>query len=297
MKTGDNQPVKDFVLALGGGGGRGLAHLGVLETLEEHDLRPAAIIGTSIGALFGTMYALYPNIEQVISKVKEVLTSDAFSELQLPHVEDAETADHTWLGKITASARESVLYARAATGVALTDTRALHDIVAYLCNGKDFTDLSLPVYVTGVHFPSGEIEIFSKGELIASIVASMAVPGVFEPVDINTQLFVDGGLACELPAREARMIAKPGQIVVAVDVGARPDPARQPGTVIGMLDWAIRIKSLYLRQYKAEFADLLIDPVPGFRQWNDFTNADQEIERGRQVALENIPQLMGLLQD
>lgn len=286
---------KNFILALGAGGGRGLAHLGVLKALEEHDLRPDAIIGTSIGALFGGMYALNNNIEFVIDRVKEVHSSEAFTHLGLPHLNEAETADHTWLGKITAAARESVLYTRAATDPFLTDSVALLDIVNTLCDGKAFADMKIGLHVTVVHFPSGEIEIFSRGDLVKIIAASMAVPGVFEPIDIGGRLFVDGGVACELPAKEAKMIAKPNQIVVAVDVGARPHPNKKPGTVIGMLDWSVRIKAYYLRQYKAQYADLIIDPMPGFRQWNDFSHPDEEIERGRQAALEQMPDLIGLL--
>ena len=229
---------KEFILALGGGGGRGLSHLGVLQALDENNIKPAAIVGTSIGSLFGAMYALCRDAEIVIKRVKEVLTSESFEHLKLPYLRDAETEDHTWLGKLTASARQSVLYTRAATGAALTDTRAIFDIVNHLCERNGFNELHIPMYITAVHFPSGEIEIFSGGDMTKCLVASMAVPGVFEPVDIAGQLFVDGGLACELPAKEASMIAKPGQIVVAVDVGSRPDPASRPGTVIGMLDWA-----------------------------------------------------------
>jgi len=169
------------------------------------------------------------------------------------------------------------------------------DIVTHLCANQGFNTLRIPMYVTAVHFPSGELEIFSRGDMTRCLVASMAVPGVFEPVDIGGKLYVDGGLACELPAKEAKMIAEPGQIVVAVDVGARPNPVSMPGTVIGMLDWSVRIKSFYLRQYKAEYADVLIEPVPGYRQWSDFSHPDQEIERGRQVAFEKLPELVRLL--
>ncbi|MCG6938116.1 MAG: patatin-like phospholipase family protein [Gammaproteobacteria bacterium] len=290
-----NRNNKEFILALGGGGGRGLAHLGVIQALEEHDLKPTAIVGTSIGALFGGMYALTGSIEIVIERVRVVLTSEAFSHLELPHLTEAETTDHTWLGKLTAAARESVLYTRAATGSFLTDSAALLDIINNLCDGKGFADLKIGLHITSVRFPSGETEIFSRGDLTKVIAASMAIPGVFEPININEQFFVDGGLACELPAKEAKMIAKPEQLVVAVDVGARPNPNKKPDTVIGMLDWAIRIKAYYLRQYKAQYADLIIDPMPGFRQWNDFSHPDQEIERGRQSAMEQIPNLIEML--
>ncbi len=294
-QAGVPRKTKEFILALGGGGGRGLAHLGVLQALEEHELKPAAIVGTSIGALFGGMYALCNSIETVVSRVREVLNSKSFTHLRLPYLRDAETSDHTWLGKLTASARESVLYTRAASGPFLTDSEALMDIVNHLCDGKGFADLILPLHITGVHFPSGEIEIFSKGDLKKIIAASMAVPGVFEPIEIDGEQYVDGGVACDLPAKEAKMVAKPGQLIVAVDVGARPDPNKKPETVIGMLDWAIRIKAYYLRQYKAQYADLIIDPMPGFRQWNDFSHPDQEIERGHQTALEEMPKLVEML--
>lgn len=283
---------KGFVLALGGGGGRGLAHLGVLEALEEHGLKPEAIVGTSIGALFGAMYALEPDIKRMRSRIQALLHSDAFSQLELPDLTEAETADHTWLGKLTAAARQSVLYARVAKGTALIDTGTLLNLVQTLCDAKGFSDIRIPLFVTAVHFPSGEIEIFSKGDLSRAITASMAIPGVFGPVEVNGQHFVDGGLACELPAKEAKMVAKPGQPIVAINVGGRPNPNLRPSTVIAMLDWAIRIKSLYLRQYKAQFADLLIEPVTGFRQWADFSHPDQEIERGRQAALAKIPELI-----
>lgn len=292
-----NQYNKEFILALGGGGGRGLAHLGVLKALEEHQLKPAAIVGTSIGALFGSMYALYNDIDSVISRVTQILTSDAFKHLKIPHLVDADTADHTWLGKITAAARQSVLYAHAATGTSLTDTTALKDIVEHLCESKTFADLHFPVFMTSVRFPSGEIEIFSSGNLTQALIASMAIPGVFEPVNIDGQDFVDGGVACELPAREAQIMANPQQLVVAVDVGTRPNPELKPATVIGMLDWSVHIKSMYLRQYKADCADILIEPMPGFRQWSDFTHADQEIERGREVALQKIPDLIELMKN
>ncbi len=292
---GRRRGAKGFVLALGGGGGRGLAHLGVLDALEEHELKPSAIIGTSIGALFAAMYALDPDVQHLRERVKRFLVSDAFGHLKLPRLAQAETVDHTWLGKLTAAARQWVLYARATRGVALTHSNALIDIVRTLCAGSTFDDSQIRLYVTAVHFPSGEIQIFSRGDLVRAVAASMAVPGVFEPIEVDGQSFVDGGVASELPSKEGRMIAKPGHAVLAVDVGARPRPDARPTDVIGMLDWAIRIKSLYLRQYKAEYADVLVQPVPGFRRWSDFSHPDHEIELGRQATLEKMPELLRLI--
>jgi NTE family protein len=291
-------PVKEqhgFVLALGGGGGRGLAHLGVLEVLEEHGLKPDAIVGTSIGALFGSMYALEPDAKKLQARVVSFLDSDDFGQLKLPELGDVSDKNNSWLARLGAAARQSVWFTRAATGIAVADVNYLIEMANALCAGRSFADIKIPLYLTAVTFPCGECHIFSKGDLAKSIAASMAIPGVFNPLEMNGERYVDGGLASELPAKEARMIAKSEQFVVAVNVGARPSEDDEPTNVIGMLDWSTRIKALYLRQYKKGFADVLVEPLVGFTQWNDFSNPEQEIERGRQAALEQMPKLIDLL--
>lgn len=284
-----------FILALGGGGGRGLAHLGVLEVLDEHNLRPSAIVGTSIGALFGAMYAHRPDARLVRERVSKFLDSEAFGQLNIPVLEGVEMEDSSWLSRLTAAARQSILYTRAASDIAVGNVNTLVEMVEELSEARKFSELKIPLYVTSVQFPTGDCHLISKGDLGKAIAASMAVPGVFDPVEIDGSRFVDGGLASELPAKEGQMVATMGQVVVAVNVGARPHPGKEPTHVIGMIDWATQIKSLYLRQYKKEFADVLIEPLVGFTQWHDFSNPDQEIERGRDAALEKMPELLKLL--
>jgi len=287
----------DFILALGGGGGRGLAHLGVLEVLEEHKLTPSAIVGSSIGALFGAMYAINPDAKKLRSDVEEFLESDAFAELKVPILDDTdiEVSDESWLSWLANAARQSILYTRAATDIAIADVNVLIHMSDQLCSGKSFSETKIPLYITSVEFPTGDCHLFSKGEIGRAVAASMSVPGVFDPVEIDGGRYVDGGLASELPAREAKMIARMGQPVVAVNVGARPHPGKEPTHVIGMIDWATRVKALYLRQYEKGYADVLVEPLVGFTQWHDFSNPDQEINRGRDAALEKMPELLKLI--
>ncbi len=286
---------KGFILALGGGGGRGLAHLGVLDVLEEHKLKPDAIVGSSIGALFGAMYAIEPDAKAVIERAKDILASQPFSKLDLPSLEEAETQDQSWLSKLSAAARQSVLYTRAATDQSVADTEALIDIAITFCGGESFRDAKIPLYVTAVHFPSGDCRLFSHDtdvRLPCAVAASMAVPGVFDPVKVGGEKYVDGGVASELPSKEAQMVANADQLVLAVNVGARPRRDVEPTNVYGMLDWTAQIKSLYLRKYDREFSDVLIEPLVGFTQWHDFSNIEQEIDKGRQAALEKMPELI-----
>jgi len=284
-----------FVLALGGGGGRGLAHLGVIDVLEEHNLRPDAIVGSSIGALFGAMYAINPDAKSVIRHAGEILASDIFANLDLPVLDEADMQDQGWLSRISSAAKQTLLYTKAATGRSIADTDALVDIAFAFCGGESFQDAKIPLYITAVQFPNGECHLFSDKsdvKLPCAIAASMAIPGVFDPVSIGDKKFVDGGVASDLPAREAQMVASSDQLVLAVNVGSRPSEDAEPTNVYGMLDWATQIKSLYLRKYNKTFSDVLIEPLVGFTQWHDFSNPEQEIEKGRQAAMEKMPELI-----
>jgi len=284
-----------FVLALGGGGGRGLAHLGVLAELEAHGLRPSAIVGSSIGALFGAVYALEPDADRAIDKVLSFLDSPMFADLDLPTIAAADVSDQSWLSRLTAAARQSILFTRAATEIAIADSAQLERVARIFCEERSFDDLVIPLYITAAEFPGGETHLFSaesQVNLHHAIAASMAIPGVFSPVTIRESRYVDGGVGSELPVDEARRVAGKGRRVVAVNVGARPDPEYLPGNVISMLDWANRVKALQLRQHEKRQADIVIEPLVGYRQWHDFSGPVEEIERGRVAAREVMPQLL-----
>ncbi|RMH59854.1 MAG: patatin-like phospholipase family protein [Zetaproteobacteria bacterium] len=291
------RPKPGFVLALGGGGGRGLAHIGVFEVLERYALRPDLIVGTSIGALFGAMYALRPEAAWMRREVLTFLASDRFSRLDLPVIKGAEP-DESWLSRFVTIAKQTVMYTRAATDVALADVEALYDVARLFTRNADFAALRIPLHLTAVEFPGGECRVFSRKDgvpLDLAIAASMAIPGVFEPVPVAGSHYVDGGLASEIPAREARMLAEGGQLVVAVNVGARPRAGEPPSNVYGMLDWASQIKSLYLRRYEKQYADVLIEPLVAYTQWHDFSHPEQEIAKGAQATEQVLPQLLAAL--
>ncbi|MDQ6952760.1 MAG: patatin-like phospholipase family protein [Mariprofundaceae bacterium] len=289
------QHKQGFVLALGGGGSRGMAHLGVLEVLDAEGLRPDAIVGTSIGALFGAMYALHTDVQVVEEKISHFMASDAFRNLALPNMEHLSEDDISWLSRMEIAARQTVMMTRAVMDIALSDSEDLLKNVNMLLSDASFDDLSLPLYVTAVSFPLGECHVFSKGDLCRSVAASMAIPGVFKPIELAGQRYVDGGVASELPAKEARMVCGSEQCVVAVNVGSRPSKSDEPKNVMGMLDWSAGIKGLYLRQYKKDFADVLVEPLVGFTSWDDFSHVEQEIECGRRAMLEQLPHLKTLL--
>lgn len=289
-------PLDGFVLALGGGGGRGLAHLGVLRALEESGLRPSAIVGTSIGALLGAVYALEPDVDSMQARVEAFGKSSQFSQLKLPAFCGANNGHRGWLERLTAAAQQSLLIARAWSNIAVEDAERVINVARTLCGDKGFGDLQIPFYATAVHYPSGECRLFSEGDLVRSVAASMALPGIFQPVEIEGERFVDGGVASEVPAREARMVAGANRLVLAVNVSGRPGPEVEAHNVIGMLDWAMQVKAYYLREYKVRYADVLVEPLVGDKLWNDFSKVDGDAERGFQAMRQKLPELVDMLE-
>ncbi|MDX8409935.1 MAG: patatin-like phospholipase family protein [Mariprofundales bacterium] len=283
-----------FVLALGGGGGRGLAHLGVLEALEAHNLRPDAIIGVSIGALFGAMYAHHPDTQALKSQVLDFLHSDTMAEIQLPQLQQSD-ASGSLLNHWANLARQTLLYARAATDIALMDAELLITVADKLCGTRNFSDLQIPFSCAAVSFPCGDCKLFDRGDLVHSVAASMAIPGIFSPVEVDGVRYVDGGLASEIPSLEARQMAGDNQCVVAVNVGSKPSCGATPTHLLSMLDWASLVKSYYLRRYDKEHAEVLIEPLVGDVQWDDFSHPKDEIARGREAAESQIGALLHLL--
>lgn len=152
MKTG---------LVLSGGGVRGVAHIGAIKALEEHNIYPSHIAGTSAGAIVGALYAGGCSWEEIL---------DFFKTVELFTIKK---------------------YARKQPG--FVDTSKFYDTLKSYLPSDSFEDLKKPLYVTATNLLDGTLEVFHSGELIKPILASAAVPGVFAPVAIKDGYYVDGG--------------------------------------------------------------------------------------------------------
>jgi len=149
-------------LVLSGGGIRGVAHIGAIKALEEHDIYPSHIAGTSAGAVVGALYAGGCSWEEILDFFKTV---ELFS-----------------LKK----------YARKLPG--FVDTAKFYDTLKTYLPSDSFESLKKPLYITATNLLDGTLQVFHRGELIKPILASAAVPGVFAPVAINDGYYVDGGM-------------------------------------------------------------------------------------------------------
>ena len=184
-------------LALGSGGARGWAHLGVLQALQEKNIRVDVVAGTSMGALVGAFLAA--GREQ------------ALRELAL-NLDWKVLRQFFWEISLSRSG--------------LTDGKRLLEETRKLLGAKEFRELNLPFRAVATDLDLGAEVVLSSGNLLEAVRASISIPGVFSPVWVGKRLLVDGGLVNPVPVNVARAMG--AQVVIAVDVSQGIVPEKKP---------------------------------------------------------------------
>lgn len=213
--------MKRIGLALGGGGVRGLAHIPVLELLDELALRPCAIAGTSMGAVLGALYASGLSGRRIRELVEghTIMEGDTFRD-----VLGKRSSLLEWVG---------ALMPRRGGGGLIDGERFLSRLFAGI--GKStFAELEIPLIVVATDYWAYEEVVFTDGELLPAIRASMAVPGAFKPVVMDGRVLVDGGIVNLVPYDHLRGRC---DVTVAVEVGRDKAPGRRepPGVLHSIL--------------------------------------------------------------
>ena len=188
-------------LALGGGGAKGLAHILMLETLDELGIRPHVIAGTSIGAIIGAMYAAGLTGKEIRAQIEQFFVDQSETERSL----FALPKSLRWLDFIDPAF---------ASGGLLNSS----DFITWLGEVlpvTNFRHLEIPLTVVTAELLTGQEVIMKSGALLPALQASMAVPGVFPPVEVQGHSLVDGGVANPLPYDR---VQENSDIVIAIDV-------------------------------------------------------------------------------
>lgn len=202
-----------FVLALGGGGARGLAHVHIIETLDELGIRPRAIAGSSIGAIMGAGMAAGMSGVEIRDYARSILGRRV------------EVASRMW------RARPGSISEMVEGGFRLGQFNIERILKAFLPDRipTTFEELSIPLSVTATDYFGSSLAVFETGDLRSAIAASAAIPAVFQPVTREGRLYIDGGIYNPVPFD---LVAGKGDIVIAVDVvGVPMDHARRPTSI------------------------------------------------------------------
>lgn len=250
-----------FAVAFGGGGARGLAHIHVIEVFDELGIRPAAIAGSSIGAMMGAGMAAGMSGRDIEDHARAVLSSRG------------EAAARMWrafprsFGELMAG------------GVRLGQFDIGRILRAFMPDAVPdrFEELKIPLQVTATDFYGHSEHVFSRGDLFLALAASAALPAIFRPVSHDGRVLIDGGIANPVPFD---LLADKADIVVAVDVVGMPGGnGARPGA-IDLLLGASQIMMASIVALKLERSRpqvMLRPPVSHFRVL-DFLKVDRVLE-------------------
>ncbi len=276
---------RSAVLALGGGGARGIAHLGVIQAIGEAGVQTERIVGVSMGSLVGAMCAADPDVLRVQAKAIELLCSPIFQLKQeilfgAAPPADEETAGgmFPWYGRIRKYLQTHRKLSRAVTSPSLISEEPLIESIEYLLPDVDLEDLPIPLSIVAVDLLTGQRVVLEHGPLRLAVRASASIPGIFPPVRWNDMLLADIGVIESVPTIVAKSYAH--DLTIAVDVGQDYDHIKECKTAIEVMIRMDDICERMLRRYLLDAADLVIRPDVGNTAWFDFSHPERLIHEG-----------------
>jgi NTE family protein len=263
---------KKIGLALGGGGVRGLAHIQVLETFDELGIRPYRIAGTSIGAVLGSLYA---------SGLSGLEVHDLVRQWQVPQPKKRNGILNghdlrQWSRLLDPSFSRSGLF----KGEKII--RFISDFIK--C--KTFEELEIPLYITAADYGTAAEVVLKSGDLLSAVRASIAIPGVFVPVERDGRLLLDGGVVNPLPCN---LLQKECDLVVAVDVGGirNINESQRPGFFDTVLSgFEIMESALIRNQLKYNPPDIYLKADLRNVGLLEFNKMDQVLEQSASLKEE-----------
>jgi NTE family protein len=281
------KPRPKIGLALGGGGARGIAHIGVIQALEEMNIPIDYIAGTSMGSIAGGLYACGftpEQMERVIKSIKwETLFQDAPERPEQSFRQKEDDFEHLIPFEFGLNFKKGGLVLPPGL-IAGSKLGFVLDSTMLPCSVPNFDELRIPFRAVATDIQTGQPYVMSKGSLARSIRASMAIPAIFTPVEIDGHLLIDGGESQNLPVQTVRAMG--ADIVIAVNVGSSgAETAAKPTNVGAMIGRLIDLPLQQNTMESAKLADIVITPdLDGYTS-ADFVVGTKMIPLGYQATM------------
>ena len=284
---------KRLGLALGGGGARGLAHIGVLKVFEREHIPVDVIVGTSMGALVGGAYAAGTGADELERKAYEFLGTAAFQNSAITAIESSHTKDgKRFSRRIQEYLKNRFYVVQAMFRPGILSSEEFSAMINYFIPDISVSDTRVPFRAVATDLVSGEQVTFSSGSLRQAVLASSAVPGAVEPLREGARLFSDGGIICLIPSTVARK--EGADMVVAVAVDHDICSEKEFRSAMSIYQRVSDIMAAQLRHYELVEADVVIQPEVGDVHWTDFSQARNMVEAGESAAELCLPRIRAM---
>lgn len=243
-----------IAVVLGAGASRGFAHVGVLKMLEMHRMPVHMVVGTSVGAFVGSLYA-YGFSPYELQTIALGIQKDDVADYIIP--------DNGFI-----------------------KGEKLENYINNLVKFTPLDKLKIPFYAVATNIRTGEEMVFGRGNTGRAVRASCAVPGIFNPVVIGENVYVDGGVVSPVAVNAARRLG--ADVVIAVDISSGVTPTAPLGTLETIMQ-SVDIMHNKMSVIQLKGADVVIRPKVTHIGSGDFTKRNEAIMEGEKAAAEAIP--------
>lgn len=257
-------------IVLGSGSARGYAHIGVLKVTEEAGVNFDFVVGCSIGAVIGALYASGLNASE-LEKIALELKPTRLLRLVVP----------------------------AKPSQAFLNSKKIEAFLREILPVRRFEDLRKPLLVVATSLSSGKLKVFSSGELLPAIMASISIPIIFPAVKIGNEFFVDGGVVSPLPVKVART-RFPESKILAIDLSATDKKMleaikkKESLSIYESALYSVILMQLALAERERNFADLVLTPNVSNFQFYEFYRQKEIIKTGELEAKKHLKLILSL---
>jgi NTE family protein len=280
-------------VVLSGGSARALTHIGVLREMERLGIRADIIVGTSMGAVVGGLYAYYQDISIVSERLKILIESDLFMKsIALANDDRSDESDDGFFNRFLWLFRKGVYYTHSMRRSALITDEDYREIMEDLMPDCPIEELRIPFAAVAMDILSGEERVIRTGSLRTAVAASAAIPGLLPPIEYRGGILVDGGWVDNVPVGPA--IAMGAHFVLAADAALDiPGLGPLPSAAIEYLFRCNEITRIKLMQQRRQFADVVVIPEIGRTNWSHFTCLDRCSVAGSKALVDALPSIRG----
>ncbi|HPH71413.1 MAG: patatin-like phospholipase family protein [Candidatus Cloacimonetes bacterium] len=276
--------------ALSGGGARGFAHIGVLKVLEEEGIYPDYIAGTSIGAVIGALYAMGYSANDLEDMCLTLNWNELISDTQKR--KDLYIGQKRWTpyGNVIFDLNESwIPQIPSSVFVANNLNLELFKLTAASSQINNFSDLPVPFICNATDLITGEGVTFTKGSLMQALRASISIPSLFEPFELNGHLYIDGGISQNMPINLLHEMG--ADKVLGIKVNSTLRKEENLNNFVDILDQTINIGITRNLNEHLDVCDLLIEPDLTNFASTDYQHIQSIIAAGEESARQMIDQI------
>jgi NTE family protein len=286
-----DQIVKPTIgIALGGGGVRGLAHIGVLKIFEEAKIPIGCIIGSSVGAIVAAMYANNPHADTLIDQFKRTLEMDFYQ-----RVEDAckgeacGTGSASFLSQITDRMKKRIALNLAGHRSHLFSNEGMKQVLFELLPMGKIETSPIPLGIVITNLDKGQDVCVTQGDIFQTVLISSSVTGFLPPMHAREGYLTDGSASCPVPVKYLKSLGATYTVGIEISYSGY-EPMSDP-SVVDLVTRADAVRAERLADLMVREADLQIRPDTGDVHWSQFSRFEECLQAGIKAGEAALPLL------